>query len=39
MFIELNNCKYYKYNIQNYINKKHEWRFCMGSLKPMVSTG
>ncbi len=30
-----NNCKYYKYKIQNYINSKHEWRFCMGSLEPM----
>ena len=35
-FIVLNNCKYYKYKIQNHINKKHEWRFCMGSLEPMA---
>ena len=32
----LNNCKYYTYIIQNYINKKHEWRLCMGSLESMI---
>ncbi len=37
MFYSLNICKYYKYKIQNYINKKHEWRLCMGSIESMVT--
>ena len=37
MFYSLINYKYYKYKIQNYIIKKHEWRLCMGSLESMIT--